>query len=478
MTILERLQIAFNSPIGSIFFAMLGFLCLLVGIYWILRFQQKKKDFLAYRFQAYFEKVDAAISGFQFIGSHKADFWGRQTPVHFENGRYGMCLVLTPELNEDKVKTSFKCFQRVLDGSQMPLIAPYIYSSLDEVFVLVQGGIVRSDARPLLSLQHYYADNRLTLAEKEKILLELAHFLNKLHDLEVEEGGKLYHGLFLPRNIFIDFEPDKTISKVVVAEAGLAFAVGPEIMQQRFKGLMEGNLPIDKFNALQLFEQLAMLAPEQTNAEHVQHVGPAVDFYAFGTLAVTLFSQKRFVDNKNIEWPLVPQQWRPFLVACLCDSSNLRPRDFLEIDDWLNDPELALTLQGSQLNNNLLLDSEQSVEADAFRENESLDSFILHPIPQDVSLLPNHLSQPQLDAFVKAMNEGRLALLIPRLDIAQKAFQEALEYAPQNPEASVKLAIVYYKLGDLKNSEHYYQIAKQHNPRLAKKFREHIAFRV
>ena len=56
----------------------------------------------------------------------------------------------------------------------------------------------------------------------------MARALSRLHDLYAESGGRLYHGFLLPRSIVMDLDSGNRVNHLAIAEAGLAFAFGPQ----------------------------------------------------------------------------------------------------------------------------------------------------------------------------------------------------------------------------------------------------------
>ena len=473
MTLLERLQIAYQSQIGTLLLGLLFFLALLGFCYWLLLLRQKKKDIYAYLFRAHYENAQLLAKELIVIGGYKSDFFGRQNVIQLPNGKRGIFLVPPPDLSSEEIRDKFRCFSRAIENLRLPLLAPYIWKQDRDNLSLVQGNLFQPDGRALLSMKHYLFDKKITDTDKEKILFNIARSLATLHDVQAEIGGFFYHGFLLPRSIFLDFDVTYNVRRIVLADTGLVFALGPERLHQRLNQLREGKLPIEKFYAHDLLEQISMLAPEQKNPHQFDQVGPAADFFSYAALAIAMLTKRRFIHPQMVNWNDVPQRWRHFLKASLEEDPLKRPKDFMELEDWLNDPELALTNQMNEI-------KQESIEVD-FSENQNVSFSEMKQRIKNINPQPSQaatLSSVETDHLSKLLEAGVKAINTSKWEAAYKSYQEALNLSPDNPEIQAKLAIVCYECGDLKNAEFFYQKTKQSHPRLARAFREHIAFKV
>jgi tetratricopeptide (TPR) repeat protein len=385
-----------------------------------------------------------------------------------------MCLIPPPDLADAFSRDRFRCFHREIDAQRPPLLASTLWRYERDVLVQIQGQLLHQNGRPLLHLNHYLTDKRLGRAYTEQILLQIARALAALHQLKADNGDSLFHGFLLPRCIFVDFDANRTLNSVVIADSGLAYSFGSKSIYDRLKRLREGSLPIEKFCANELLEQLPMLAPEQKDPERLTRVSQASDFFTFGAIAVTLFMQQRFVSTDKVDWSLVPKEWHPFIKGCLQDDHCLRPKDFLELEDWLNHPELALTHRlGDAID-----DSNNDASSSSLGINDLknlLQQVQEKRVPQHSSIT---LTKKQEHKFQQAFDAGAKAIKMGRWKVARDQFVEAVAAYPSHAEANVSLAIAYYELGELQKAERYHECAKKIDPKIAKKFHAHIAFRI
>jgi tetratricopeptide (TPR) repeat protein len=478
---LDRFNRAFQSELGDLMLWLLGALALLSFIYVLLCLRQKKNDLFAYRHKQYYRNAESLAKGFSFVGEHKADFFGRVTPVLFSKRSYGLCLIPPPDVASCETRDRMKQFQAVIKHHQLPLFSKTAWSHLDEPMLHIQDNLFLNDGKRLLQLEHYLSDRRLGRAYTEEILIELAKAIAALHLFKDENGKSLYHGFLLPRSLFIDFDVNRSINSIVISDLGLTYSLGAKRMQQRLKDLAKGIVPIEKLYSNQILEQLVMLAPEQKNPQRVREVGAASDFYAFGALAVMLFTQKQFVNPKQVNWTSIPKQWRPFIQSCLKDDVRKRPKDFLELEDWINDPELVLTHR--DLNEKKDIEEESKEES---KEDEMLDLASLVDVfdalkkkkAEEQAKSSTKLSSQEEIKLNYQLEEGLKGMKLGRWKAAQEGFFKAIKTAPRNGEANVGFAIACYELGDLEKAEYYYDQAKRFDPKAAKAFRKHIAFHV
>ena len=473
MNFADRMNLALQSQVGTIFIGLIVFLIILGLIYWMMSLRQKKRDILAHLHNSHYQKAKSRATSFDFIGSHKADFFGRQTAVRFKDGSVGLCLIPPPELSEEDVRERYRFFQRAVQQHPLPLLAPHIWKCDDKILILVQGSLLQKEGKFLLNIKHYLKDQRLRETDKERILLEVARALDALHGLHAENGEGLYHGFLLASSLFLEYDGSKTLRRIVLADAGMPFAVGPLKLYQRLLTLREGKLPIEKFRANELLEQIGMLAPEQRDLKHLHEVSPASDFYSFGALAVFLFTERNLNEVKGINWKKIPQKWHSFIKSCLESDTNKRPKSFAELEDWLSDPELALTHHESE-------DLEMFNRAETKSINNSSE-IPLEALPDLLTRIRNtHPAQKQgkEDKLSVHMEAGLKAAKTSKWDIAKKNFKDAIKANPKHAEAHVHYAIACYESGDLKSAEQHYGVAKQCDPRIAKKFRDHIALHI
>lgn len=466
MRLWERLQLALHSPLGVVFIGLIVFLVILIIAYWFLVVRQRRRDHYAYLHHSYYKKAEESVQHLTFVGAHKADFFGRQTLVKSAQGVFDSCLIPPPDLADDLVRDRFRAFILAIRGKPLPLFAPYELCAQDSVLVAVQKGTLRADGRSLLNLKQALTDRRLVAADRESLLLQLARAFAQLHDVHAEVGGQLYHGFLLPRSLLLEMDTSGRISRFVVSDLGLAFAIGPMRVYERLALLRAGKLPIERFAMNELLEQTAYLAPEQRDVLRLEEVGPSADFYAFGALALSLFTSKRFLGANCTDWSKVPQRWQPFVRSCLEDKPGRRPKDLMELEDWLQDPELALMqVEGKPVLAEVPnASSETSVEGDLIALRA-----MLHP-SEDLGTS----THTELSTYSKV---ARAAVSAAKWNEAKKACAATLRLDPQNASGHVHMAIALYELGDVKGAEHHYKAAEAVAPQMARHFRQHIAFR-
>lgn len=468
MGVVDRFQRAFESTLGQLFTGLVCVLAILAIAYAIVLWRTRRRDILKYRYENFYRHAESFCKAFHFVGIHKAGFFGRVSPVIFPDRTYGLCTIPPPDIVDEEVRERYRLFQRATSNHNLPLFAPHLWSYDNEMVISVQGRLLQHDGCPLVHLQHYLLDKRLGRAYTEEILVNVARGLAALHNVSDDRGQKLYHGFILPRSLFIDFDVNRAINNILVSDLSLAFSLGPEKVYQQISALRGGKLAIEKYAARDLLEQLSMLSPEQKDHSRLDTVGPAADFYAYGALATVIFTQEPFRDYRSVSWTTVPKKWRSFLQSCLDDNPKGRPKDFLELEDWLTDPELALTIGCRDID-------VDSIEDLPEEEETSLDDLL--GVYQEACGVDQETEESS-DPFTQSFDAGLRSLKIGRWKVAQEHFSKALILNPDHAEAQVSMAIACYEMGDLERAENFYNQAKNIDPTVAKCFREHIAFRV
>jgi tetratricopeptide (TPR) repeat protein len=257
---------------------------------------------------------------------------------------------------------------------------------------------------------------------------------------------------------------------MILVDAGIAFTFGPDIICNRLAHLRLGKHPIDRYCRNELMEQSVYLAPEQRTLGLLNEVGSAADYYSFGALALALFGHKRFISLKDVDWTQIPSKWHPFLKACLEEKASNRPRDFLEIEDRLLDPELALMhAEVSTFDS-----GKTSVALDADKEAEAEFNALTGLLRRS----EGKISLKEPDTLKQHLDEGQKALKMAKWEFAKKAFKSALRIDPNHTVANLNLAIALYELGEFKASEKHVKAAQEIDASAAKRFRQHIAFRL
>lgn len=466
MNFARRFEIIFESSVGSLLIFFFFVFLVLIGIYFVLRIRQRRLDALAYCYQEHYEKVAAITSSkLQYVGRHKADILGRKTLVRKE-GDLLLCLAPPPDLFARQACEQFRFYERAIQEQELPLFSTYPWSYMeDDLFIALQGKVLHKEGRMLPSLREYFLDKKLGLADAELVLLEIARALAALHELKTEQGKGLYYGLLQPRNIRISFDSRQRINQIVLSDHGLYFSCSKSIFAKRLEQIKKQEVQkiIEDQCLKEIFEELHFLAPEQRDSVQAIEVGPAVDFYSFAILALTLLTGKDYKED-SFDIQKVPEKWQRFIEASLNIDPSKRPKDFLELQDRLYDPDMALTHHESDD-----ASDEEFLEEDSISLQELKD--VLYSSREGSSLKVKDSFQLLKKTAQKNLSQGKWAL-------AKQHLQEALEQKPDDAEILVGLSIAHYEEGLLKEAEGFYQRAKKIDARLAKRFREHIAFRV
>ncbi|MFT4553601.1 MAG: tetratricopeptide (TPR) repeat protein [Chlamydiales bacterium] len=475
MNFVHRLQIIYHSSIGKLLLAFFGVIVVLVFFYIVLRLRQKSVDALAYRYQSYFEKANKNLSSFIVAGRHKADLFGRQTVLkREEGGAYELSLVNSPDFIDDSSCERFRSYHRVIYTLSLPIFSHYTWTYDTDMLITVQKGFVKDDGRLLTTLKEYSLDKKIGQADAELILMEIARALAALHECKTGHGQSLYYGYLLPRSIHLSFDSNKRIERIVLSDHGIPFALGGKAFVKLIDSISKDTKHdfLEELVVKDILQDIHMLAPEQRDLERCHEVGPAADFFSFGALAVSLLSEKKFLSLNEIDWETVPPKWVPFLKDCLQDLVTARPKDFMELQDRLYDPDMALTIN----------DNIDGCEEE-FEEDEPISLGNLAKVLQASKAFQQQeeavaIDPKEMSFFDKMLSAGNLALTRGKWATAKKFLEKAYEVDPEHAEVNVGMAIVFYEGGELKEAEGYYLTARDKDSIIAKRFREHIAFKV
>lgn len=480
MNIIYRFQMIFGSSIGKLLLIFFFFLLFLLFLYLFLRLKMRAQDVLAYRYQEHYEKTNKILSAVsEYAGSHKVDFFGRQTLVLYK-GNYGLCSAIPPDLFKRESCERFRYYERSICHRSLSAFSTYVWSYSDDLIIAIQEKILKKDGSPLPSLREYYLDKKLGFADVELILLEIARSLAMLHELKTDEGESLYYGVLLPRFIRLGFDGESRIDKVVLSDHGMAFSIGPEKVCEYLNFILNRKKRkiMDAYCEKEIIDEWMMFAPEQRDGKRVCEVGVSVDFYAFGALAVWMFTGEKIFDVEFVKWSSIPQKWHVFIKRCLDDAPGRRPKDFLELQDRLCDPNIALTHHGHEDFGEDLEIKEDVVPLGGL-------AAVLHEA-KTLKKRRENLSQTndsgeelfEDESFERLKRSGEYSLNSGRWSVSKKYFHQACAINAEHPIVNVSLAIIYYEEGDLQKAEEFYQKAKNLDESVAKRFREHIAFRV
>jgi hypothetical protein len=287
-----------------------------------MRFRLFRRKRTPRRIDPYLEQEEAVrAQGFTFSGTPMAGFFGRVSTVRrVSTDKYGLCLFPSLDLVDAQACANFTTYARAVTEHPIAGLAPLNWwRADDEMMALIQGDLVQDDGHVRMCLRDYLLDRTLEPHEKEGVLIAMAHVLKKLHAMQ------LYHGFLLPRSLLVVVDQERIIRGIRVADGGLAYAFGPQKVYEQMERLKARDLGVDAYRRHRLLNELVYLSPEQKQKDRLHTVGPASDFYAFGSIAARLFAEVQMWGKVEIPWERVPEKWRPFIQACLSDN---RPTDW------------------------------------------------------------------------------------------------------------------------------------------------------
>lgn len=453
--IIDRLTAILNSPMGGFLVILCLVTAVMVALYGVLALRKKKRDALAYAHRQYYEQAEAQMVGWKLEGVPSAQVFGRRVRVRHSSGKPGLSLIPPPNLADERIKSRFGQFLRA--ASDRHYLAAVEFAELEKAFVVVY----ENAAGTLQNVRHCMMDGNISTAETERLLIDLARGLDDLHSLRCDNGDRLYHGFLVPASILVDFDTEGVYKRFIVSDAGFAYALGPERAHDQLESFRQGKLVVDRTFQVALTEQINCLAPEQRDVSRLEEVGPESDFYAYAAVAVTLFTQERFVYPGGITWSKVPANWRPFLKQCLEDAPLQRPKDFAEVEDWLNDPELLLTHNG-----------ETPTVVEGYVKKK-LELSQLTPLLDEIQRRKGGIDE-RAERTQDWLSEGQTLLKRGKWVEAEQAFKQAFAVDADCVEAMVYIGICAYESGDLDRAEEYYGKAQGRDPKRAELFMEYM----
>ncbi len=387
MSLWERLCLALDTQVGGLLVGCCVLVVLLFSLYLFLRRRERARDRFAHAYQLRIQEAESLLRGFTLGKAHSPELFGRATPSRDANGQPVVVYIPTPGLLKKEEIIRLKA------------IGTEVYQE-GQALALVYRGLLDNDATWLPTLEECAKDRLLTPAQTEEVLLQLAHTLADLHGSGPRVSSRFFHGALLPRAVYVD----RVTKQVHLGELGLAYACGPAKLLGLLDSVRTGKHHLQGSAAASWLDQQRFLAPEQLDPSRASAVGQCSDLYSFGRIAESLFAGE------------VPQLWSRFVAACVQEAPSLRPKDFQELDDWLNDPELSLTMGGPM---------------------QAIDS-------------------PEVEAA------------LDRLKLRKRT-------APMSQgEELLQAAITAYEHGDLPAAERFYREARDKDPEAARRFREHL----
>lgn len=297
--------------------------------------------------------------------------------------------------------------------------------------------LARSSGK-MQTLAQYLLDSALSKDMQESLCLELCRQLAKIH------ASGVYHGFVSPGSCVLSQD------RVELIHSCAAYAIGPQAMQKRIQQVESQKAGLERLTQRELSAQLAYLAPEQRQGR----ASASCDFYSYAATCCCIFSSKPFTGAASVDWQTVPAKWHSFLRACLVEEASKRPKDFLELQDRLYDPELALNAM-------------EEVPAELpVCETASL---------KDVASAMKRVMEPEmLDSDVRA---GLAAIDTRRYNEARSHFKHAEKKGHSSADLQLGWALLFHYEGDSARSEKAYEQCLRLDPAKAARFHKTIALR-
>lgn len=445
---------SYESPFFMILFFISFFFVISAILAGIILFIRRKPDLFAHQNRTHYKKAEGLAKNYFFTENHRNDFFGRMTVVMTVTGPYSCCLITPYELFDEDSQKRYHLFRKLTEEHKELNVAPSLWVHENQPLMIVYDKLVSSAGKILPTLSSYHSNKKLGRKDKENILLTLAKTLSGLHKLKTKSGEKLYHGFLLPRSFYLATDSYYAIKRFILADAGMAFALGPKKVYQRIEDLKKGNVLIEKNCSHEIISNLSLLAPEQKDPRRLHEVSFASDFYTFAAVAVTLFTGRKFSKPSEVDWLQVPEKWRSFLFSCMEDKVENRPNEFLDIENWLTDQELSLSFYKNSLNR------ARDIEEKEIQKQENLTALtlLLKCLKQAQVIPPSNakLSEELQKRLNHYLSEGLRAVAMSQWSEAKKHFHLVLKLCPNHTQAHANLAIIYYELNDLKAAEEHY----------------------
>ncbi len=461
MNILDRFQEAFKTPLGDllIFLVVTALTLSFFYLYFWAKFTKSRRLLLKYHL--HFKKVEKQLKEVAFLEMGQADFWGKSQTVTLADGKFGKSLIFYPELSSEDTIYRFRNYHMALQQADTEYFPKNRFFIQNNLLVNVETQYIKRDGKSLINLSHLCLEPTFTTAEKELFLMDLAHTLQALHQIQTEEGEALYHGFLLPHSFYLTLDLVKKITHTFLAYHGCAFAIGPELFNSWLQKVLKGQLVIDSQLKKELERFLFILAPEQKQLSSSREVSFQTDFYSFGALAAYFFTESSFQDVKKVDFDQIPSEWRVFVRECLNENPLDRPQNFLELKEYFAQPEMELGQSYSY--------------SGAYKEPSKTteESGSLKPFFEQV-----HKIKGEESYLNETWHKGYQAIHTESWDTAFTIFQEMMKEDPQAFNAHLGLALTYFKKGDQEQAKYHYLQAKKIDGKKISSFHRLIAFDV
>jgi len=229
------------------------------------------------------------------------------------------------------------------------------------VYFLVTDCIVDSIGETT-NLAHYVSSMGNGFSENElvRLLKQIASALDYIHSRNLGDGTLIHRGLKL-NNVLVGqdnngiafFLSDCGLSRIIGAGAVLsrtykavadALSISPVVSNPVSCEDNYSDVPVDAAKLSRLhtsfLQNFAFLAPEQKIIGNGQHIGPAVDVYAFGVLAYYLIAKEfpeGIFEMPSVKKPEYRLNWDWLITTCMQKDYNKRPENLTEaLEELLN----------------------------------------------------------------------------------------------------------------------------------------------
>ncbi len=441
MSFLERFQLAQESPV-IIFLSIFAALFIISALLYLRILLRKKGEKALVRqdfetFQSIRKRIEA-----------KYDSFGRWQPGLFairmnrpkktgESAKEGV--VFYRQLLSSLFWQRLRLYHQNIEAEPVPGIGSFELFEDKGLGAIVQDWQVHGKAA--CPLDWHLMDHSLSDIEKESILLQLATALAYLHSMPPLEGRAVFHGLITPSEILIE-QQQVNLHSVQLKTPGILWA----FEEKKISGWLQHEL-CKKESQIRDF-----LAPEVLHG-----LSQASDYYSFGVLALYLFGGMDAVHKKQEGIEQLPKRWRQFVRRCIEEETKNRPKDFLELDDLLNDPEL-----NQQLN-----------EVDKMRQE--VGNTELRPIANARDLFLKLRSKQEAEKKVDPKVEKGFQLLGNRQWSRAITHFEKLQKEAPSPRVDLGLAIGLHQKGERERARSLYEQIQSENPDLSAEFHAFLA---
>ena len=454
MNLIFPLKQALNTPLGDVLiFLAIGLLAASsLYLYFWLRFARQKDLTKCHHLQ--FKDTEKQLKNIEFKGLASSDFFGKRQVASLPSGQFGQSLIFYPELSSREVSQRFQDYHMLLQKLGQPYFPKNQIFYENNQIACVETQFMQTNGETLINFAKYSTNQVLSDAEKERFLIDIAYMLEALHQVQTESGESLYHGFLLPSSFYFSINLVKKITNIYVSDFGCAFALGAQSFQKWLLDLFQGKYIVDASVKRHIFEFAFIFSPEQKLKG--ASITSATDFYSYAALAVFLFTDQAFESAEEINWELVPKGWRLFLKECLLEDPEKRPHNFLELREYLSDPEFEIE------------------SADSFKLGSSQDTVSIKSLKECFDKAQeDRQSSIELD---ESWHKGFLAVKEGDWERAHEIFSSLLNDQKKAFDGNLGLALLFYQQGDKSKAKEHYQEAKKIDAKRISYFHKLIAF--